>query len=151
MEIITKPAYTVTAQLGSEGERTTTQFGDPEAAAAAVVAALAVVKVDLADFGGQVSWSVEEVPATPFDELLDEYMHELHDEGGLDGVEREAPYLMVEENVRGGYWLSSGDDPAQLATQNLKQEYSEDWELVGIFDARTGDQVSGTTEVTIRY
>lgn len=145
MKIETRKAYAVSI----DGEQQL--FDDPETAVAAVHAALAVASVDPDNFSGRITWDIEDVPATPFDELLDEYIHELHDEGGIDGVERGDPFLLVEENMRGGYWLSTGMDPTELATSHMNQEYAEEWELIGIFNTATGEAVHGEVSTTVVY
>lgn len=126
-------------------------FDDPETAIAAVRSALATVTIDPADFSGSVTWDIEKVPATPLDKLLDDYLDELHDEGGADGVDRDDPFLLVESNVRGGYWLTTGSDPEDLVGYHLAQEYAEEWEIEGIYDTATAEPVHGETTTTVTY
>lgn len=105
------------------------------------------------DFSGRLSWYVEPVPATPFDELIQEYMHNPHG-GSADewSVDRDAPFLLVEENTSGGYWLTSGATVEDLVTYHVNQEYASEWYVLGVYDAATGDNIdySVTTAVTVK-
>ena len=144
--IQTRPAYVV--RIHDTDTPSVTQFPDVTDAVDHLTRALGAVAIDQSDFEGRVSWYTTAVPATPFDALLTTYS-ELYDEGGLDGVDREDPYLIVEEHVRGGYWLTTGTDPEVLAENHLLQEYSGEWNCEGIFDTRTGDREQVTIEVTL--
>lgn len=91
---------------------------------------------------GCISWGPDEVPATPFDELIAEYIDNLHGiGGGADEIDRALPYLLVEENVRGGYWLTSHESVESAVTTHDGDEYAHEWEIVGIFDQVTGNEV----------
>src|SRR5438046_1385755 len=61
-------------------------------------------------FSGCISWGTDEVPAEPFDGLVDEYAS-LGGRFGLGDwtLDRGHDFVLIEENVRGGYWLSSHD------------------------------------------
>lgn len=129
-------------------------FTRPEEAAAAVVLlAASLNQRELApaeEFGGSLSWYVDEVPATKFDEVIDEYGHNLHGDGeeGLAGLDRNKPYILIEENVRGGYWLTSFDTPERAADYHDNQEYGEEWTIVELVNVETGESLSPSTETT---
>lgn len=145
MEIQTKEVY------GLFVNGTQQFFDDPKAAIAAVRTSLATIAVSSADFNGSITWDIEKVPATPLDTLLEGYLDELHDSSGADGVDRDDPFLLVESNVRGGYWLSTGPSPENLVSCHLAQEYAEDWEIEGIYSTVTGEPVHGETTTTVAW
>lgn len=133
-----------------DGKDTRQQFDDRAPAEAAVWAAISTVKVSSEEFAGRVQWSVENVPATKLDELLLAFAGDAQTSEALMGVDRDDPYLMIETSISGETWFSSGASPNELAEHHASQEYAGNWELVGIFDTRTGEEVHGTarTEVT---
>lgn len=103
------------------------------------------------EFGGRLTWYVDEVvPLTYFDELVSEYSA-LHGGQSLDEQEisRGDRYLLVEENTRGGYWLTTGDDANALLADHVNQEYADDWELVGVFDLAAKRELNVTLSATI--
>lgn len=117
-------------------------FDDEADARSALVAALAAIKVgELDEFDGRVSWNVEnESPLTFLDTILVEYEGQLHGLGLTTladmSVDRDCRYLLIEENRTGGYWLTSGNDPQDLATHSeaIGGEYPEDWEIHELWD-----------------
>lgn len=60
-------------------------------------------------------------------EWLDEYADRGHDSGFDEGCTPGMRYLLIEENVRGGFWLSTFDDPETAADYHANQEYAGEW------------------------
>jgi hypothetical protein len=107
------------------------------------------------DFDGSISWETEtdEVPATPLDEFilsLDLYDDGTGGDGGVGGVNRDDPYIMVEE-CRYGCVVSSGTSPDELVRKHRSDGGSDDWGLEGIYDSRTGAPVHGTFTEKVEY
>lgn len=103
----------------------------------------------LAEFSESVMWDMEDVPATPFDEFLVEY----EEAAGVEDVDRNHAYLMVERNVRGSsppFVLSSADTVQELYVANRDQEYADDWSLEGIYETATGNEVDFDVTVTVK-
>lgn len=99
--------------------------------------------------GHSLSWSEEEVPATSLDELLAEY----DDAYGLDELDRSKRYLLIERNVRGSsppYAIATDDDLTALYRGHRDQEYASDWELEGIYEMATGNEVAFEVEVQVK-
>lgn len=116
---------------------------------------------DDGEFGGSFSWYVEQVPATPFDQIVADATENAHGIALLPGagikitiedaveywsLDRDDRYIMREENVRGGYWLTSSDSVDSLVETHYCNEYAEEWEIEEIFDTTTGEAVNFEVE-----
>lgn len=160
MTITTKPAFVVDGLPG--GSKSFDRQRDAEQAVTEYLEAFdarltpARFKNSYGDWSGEIGvrWYEDEVPASPFDALVAEYAGEPHgfstedalDEWHLDAADA---FLLVEENVRGGYWLTSGSDIEDLMDYHFNQEYAEEWSVIGIFDTATGEEVQ--VEVSRSY
>lgn len=149
MEINYKDVYVVRPNTGKSQ-----QFDNLTEAWAVVREVLLAAHNEVAgdEFDGCVSWGTERVPASPFDELIADHEGELHGfDGGMDAVDRGDPFLLVEENVRGGYWLTTGLSPEALVEYHLNQEYAEEWAIDAIYDTATGKQVHGAVTHEVHF
>lgn len=124
--------------------RTYNERSEAETAVRCLFAAPVIDLNDTAgDFNGGITWHTEQVPASLFDELVIEYGENIHG-GGMGNsltdldLDRDAPYLLVEENRRGGYWLSTWNSRRDARRYNRDQEYAEDWEIVTLVALTTG-------------
>lgn len=129
--------YVVERHVSGNGPAETFRFHTVDEAVQAVTVALGAHIVAGEEFGGRIVWYVDETtPLAYFDEIVTQYDDHLHGGNTLHemSVDRNVRYLLVEANVRGGYWLTSGDDPKVLVDRHLNQEYAEDWELVAVHD-----------------
>jgi hypothetical protein len=56
----------------------------------------------------------------------------------IESVESGKTWVLIEENVAGGFWLTAHARQEDAAEYHLGQEYSEDWEVVELVDLTTG-------------
>lgn len=59
--------------------------------------------------------------------LREEYLDSGHGSGHLDGCKYGDRYLLIEENVRGGYWLTTWALPEDALVYHREQEYAHEW------------------------
>jgi hypothetical protein len=107
----------------------------------------------------------DELPAQRLRDLIGEYGESIHGqamdpedlwpavfgEGATEetaGGEPVEPFVLVQENVRGGYWLSAHASPAEAAGYIDGEEYAHEWETVELVDLRTGGELSATSATT---
>jgi hypothetical protein len=48
-------------------------------------------------------------------------------------------FLLLEENIRGGRWLSLHDSPQAAGDYSTGQEYAHEWEVLTLQDLCTGE------------
>lgn len=75
-----------------------------------------------------------------------------HDKDVIDDLRRaldngNGAYLLVEQNERGGYWLSIHHDPDDAADYHNGDEYAEEWTVVALVDLRTGKRYTASTVI----
>lgn len=107
----------------------------------------------MTDTDKRVRYDDDGVPADLFSQLVVKYAAKGHDpipedpEGAADmwSLIRADRYLLIEKNVRGGYWLTSHRTPEEAAAGHDNQEYVEDWEPELLVDLVTGDRYRGVT------
>lgn len=63
-------------------------------------------------------------------------------------VDPKKPFLLVEENVRGGWWYSTHESPKAASQYHYTQEYASDWEVDHLINLRTGKRMK-VKEVTV--
>lgn len=84
----------------------------------------------------------EPTPADRLEEILDLHAHSVHDPSALpepaDADDPSNRYALVEENVRGGTWISLHETPEAARYYNTHQEYAGDWTVDSITDLATG-------------
>jgi hypothetical protein len=101
------------------------------------------VLLDILRQGAEIEIEEPEPELAPYERLLAEYGESIHGfcelaDMPIDPAEK---YMLVEENTHGGYWLTTGNDPAHLLEYQVEQEYAEEWEIVTLVDLTTGDEV----------
>lgn len=76
---------------------------------------------------------------------LTEVGHLQDGDGGVDAIDLDLRFLVIERNWRygRGYWLTSAVDLAMAGAGHLGQEYAEEWELIGAVDLDTGARFDG--------
>lgn len=109
--------------------------------------------------GNDDDYDVAEVKPWPTAaELLADYIAEYEGRGPCgdtfeDVAEGFARFLLIEENVRGGYWLTTHRSPDDALDYNRGQDYAADWTPDELVDLETGDryQLRGTTVPAERW
>lgn len=88
---------------------------------------------------------LENKALTPFERAIREYGDNIHGYHGNDpevleifDLDPNAKYLLVQRNVRGGYWLSSFDDRDDAYTYHISDEYAEDWLWETLIELESG-------------
>lgn len=73
--------------------------------------------------------------------ILADYEDSWHDTGYADGCTPGERYLLIEENARGGFWLTTWSDLDSAADYHANQEYAEEWTATELLvDLDTDDE-----------
>jgi hypothetical protein len=82
----------------------------------------------------------EIIMTTLLDKILAEYEDRMVDGWDLDDVQHGSGFLLVEENVLGGYWLTTHDSPEDASKYLDSQESLEDYRTKALINLATGEQ-----------
>lgn len=83
---------------------------------------------------------LEDKAKTVFEWTIEQYGENIHGHCRLEDLDLDpnAKYLLVQSNVRGGYWLASFDDKDDAYGYHINDEYAEDWIWECLVDLETG-------------
>jgi hypothetical protein len=98
----------------------------------------------------------DEMPAGRLADLLAEYGGESWVTPGTDAeladVDLDAtPFVLVQENVRGGYWLSAHASANAAGVDILCDEYGDDWSTVMLVDLRDGTEYGEQRSTSVMW